>query len=850
MSACGTLKCGSDATCSGAVTWGYEMRLCTLSWLGFLGVILLSTAACRAGLSLEVELDQVVEHTAQVNVSLTTEDGGRSWGSRTLPRVATKFVVTLPADASDRIRVRVSANDARDCLLADAQGVVELAQLKPLRLSLNDRSNDGCTVQVQVRGPGTVRVRFSEKLSDLPSLSRDPVDLGTASKAAPFTARMRPDKDKLAVGDMLPLQALPDGDAYFVGWSGVCRGRDACAPQVDSDMQEVRAIFAPRKSCTSTGFCWRNPLPQGGDLFAVFGFSADDIWAVGAIGSVLRFSGPGWASEPSGTTATLTGLWGSSDDDLWVVGERGTVRHFDGDSFQAVATEQAETLLAVWGSGPHDVWIVGEQGVILRYDGVQLQKMAAPTTHNLYAIWGSGPDDIWIVGNFGTVLHFDGSALRPVDSGTSEALYGVWGSGTPERADRELWISGSNQTLRVSSGGPFEAVPTGLPASAGAPAIDLYNVFGLAPSNPEQLPDLWAAGLNIMLHRDGPRSFRLVNLPKDNLAAGLWGSRPGDLWAVGPLGTIAHWDGLTFLPATAGPRSLPLSIAASAADDVFFGTADYTVWNSNSEGVHLSHRNVEFLPFALQSPARGELYAGLSLGLIQHRRDGNLIDLIDLGTLDNVLSLFLAGPDDLWAVGEAGLVGRYQMGTVTLPPRPTTEYLRSIHGIDANSLWAVGDRGFIAAFNGSTWQLEQQPSDGVATYWAVFAVGADDVWLAGDGGTIRRRQAGVWKDYTLPAPCDKAVDFFSIWGRSAQDVWLVGESIGGRSLCSGAWHWDGTRFTAQSGLPAVLSRVLGLVSADGSAVDLFVLGHGSSLLQCRYQVGQLGEIKCQGGGEP
>jgi hypothetical protein len=39
--------------------------------------------------------------------------------------------------------------------------------------------------------------------------------------------------------------------------------------------------------CSSDGWCWRNPLPQGNRLTAVSGTAANNVWAVGLFETII-----------------------------------------------------------------------------------------------------------------------------------------------------------------------------------------------------------------------------------------------------------------------------------------------------------------------------------------------------------------------------------------------------------------------------------------------------------------------------------------------------------------------------------------------------------------------------------
>ncbi|HCF61585.1 MAG TPA: hypothetical protein DFS52_26765, partial [Myxococcales bacterium] len=62
-------------------------------------------------------------------------------------------------------------------------------------------------------------------------------------------------------------------------------------------------------------------------LTAVRGASAQDVWAVGSYGTVLRRQGGGaWTVQPTATEDTvLQGVWGASVNDVWAVGTEGVI---------------------------------------------------------------------------------------------------------------------------------------------------------------------------------------------------------------------------------------------------------------------------------------------------------------------------------------------------------------------------------------------------------------------------------------------------------------------------------------------------------------------------------------------
>ncbi len=155
--------------------------------------------------------------------------------------------------------------------------------------------------------------------------------------------------------------------------------------------------------------------------------TADDLWLIGdnstfkpwqraltmhgvrAKGGELE-----WTEVESNALPKLHAIWGSSAEDIWAVGDQGILRRMrpGQSSWEVVPSPTNESLFAVWGTSASDVWAAGENGTILHFDGTtwsseQAAYPAGKKKPNLTGIWGSGPEDVWIVG--GTLaLHFTG----------------------------------------------------------------------------------------------------------------------------------------------------------------------------------------------------------------------------------------------------------------------------------------------------------------------------------------------------------------------------------------------------------------------------------------------------------
>jgi hypothetical protein len=247
------------------------------------------------------------------------------------------------------------------------------------------------------------------------------------------------------------------------------------------------------------------------DLRDVFGTAADQVFAVGDGGIILRFDGGGWTTM-SGAETGLRGVWCRPDPDTGVeafaVGSGGRSYRYDGNAdglwtekitptdqrlsgitrtgedllftvgvFGAILRLDLTTPNGGWASADtpaldnpsyYDVWgcpdcaaafAVGISGTILRYDGTRWDLMAGPTTENLLAVWGSDENDVFAVGNHGTILHYDGNAWAKMTSGVTETLAGVWG-----KTATDVWAVGFNGTILYYDGTSWSQQDSGTTA--------------------------------------------------------------------------------------------------------------------------------------------------------------------------------------------------------------------------------------------------------------------------------------------------------------------------------------------------------------------------------------------------
>jgi hypothetical protein len=90
--------------------------------------------------------------------------------------------------------------------------------------------------------------------------------------------------------------------------------------------------------------------------------------------------------------------------------------------------------------------------------------------------------------------------------------------------------------------------------------------------------------------------------------------------------------------------------------------------------------------------------------------------------------------------------------------------------------------------------------------------------MSGSNGKIIKYENGTFTPMTTPG----TLIVFGMWGAAPDDVWAVGGNFSGGGF---AWHYDGTAWTVQPGLPASLETSGNLFKVGGRASnDVWMVG--------------------------
>jgi hypothetical protein len=281
-----------------------------------------------------------------------------------------------------------------------------------------------------------------------------------------------------------------------------------------------------------------------GDIRAIWGTAANDVWAVTADGKVLHMDGMAWSVVAEALTGGWSGVWAHSPREVWVAGNAGVGR-FDGTTWRTL-NPPFGTVQALWGAGPGAPWGAGEFGFgnsdLVFWNGRLWDwgqyAEPPPFESRIKAIWGTRPDNVWAVGTR-SIYRYDGKVWRAVFTPDRRrgGLLAVRGLG-----ETDVWAVGDFVVNHFDGRRWTDVAPD--------PGIAFNTFYGVWASAAD---DVWIVGANgYILHIEGDFGERVPSGTRNHLY-GIWGSSPTDIWAVGQGGVILHYGLHEPAPPAPGP---------------------------------------------------------------------------------------------------------------------------------------------------------------------------------------------------------------------------------------------------------------------------------------------------------
>ncbi|MBI5502807.1 MAG: putative metal-binding motif-containing protein [Deltaproteobacteria bacterium] len=648
--------------------------------------------------------------------------------------------------------------------------------------------------------------------------------------------------------------------------------------------------------CGGDAWCWENPLPSGLALGAVWPVSATEVWGGGAGVLRWAGGDMTWQALTAGAwAAQLTHMWGSGPDDVWAVGNgvwhfdgstwtqdttlafygigdvygtsrtdvwvagSGVINHWNGTGWRPTLTGSTDTLSAVWAASPTDAWAVGYNGVSMHWDGTAWNRVETGTTSNLIAVWGAAPDDVWASAyGAGAFLHWDGTSWSTVVTGFTVVPYGIAGTsptdvwavadaGTILHWDGTEWVavaSGVRQSLRAIRANGGQVVIAGDGGLLLRRTATGWERLAPTGPTPTTFSDIWATGGGATLQAwavgsEGTIARRLADgsweaaaSPVTQTLTAVAGASPTDIWAVGLVGSAAHWDGTSWTTQTLPGGGTAADVCSNGPGETWAVGAsifhhDGTAWRTEPHPLTTSWSARVFCTggdeaWLSTTDIRGDVQVFL------HYDGTSWVATGPEALMPNQPSDgWGSSDDDVWAVaygtGTSTVVHFNGVGWTAMPTDPDLE-LHGIGGTGPADVWLVGAAGDVLHWDGTAFARRDAAT--TDTLIRVRAFAPDDVIAVGAGGSLERWNGSAWSELVGPiadrpfhdayvAAADRAWGLneyeVQVWngttwtrdatasscglshpmaivGFAADDLW-VADNYG--DLC----HWDGTLWT-------------------------------------------------------
>ena len=287
-------------------------------------------------------------------------------------------------------------------------------------------------------------------------------------------------------------------------------------------------------------------------------------------------------------------------------------------------------------------------------------------------------------------------------------------------------------------------------------------------------------------------------LPQGNTLRALWGTGPNNIYAVGDVGTILHYDGSSWQPLSNLPgNNFLLDIWGAGPNDIF-AVGQNALWHYNGTSWQaMSPPSVlgSFLMQGVWGSASNNVYAvGVApsgIGIVLHY-NGIAWSMVNTPLVfDSLYAIWGSDPNHIFVVGEEGVVLYYNGRSWQEIDASTEAYFYDVWGSGPNDVYAVGYsysdyKGVILHYDGSSWkQVFAIPGEKI---YAIWGFSANDIYIVTDNRTVYRFDGHTWQ--RIGQPTDRTYYLYDLWGAGPDDMFVVGK----RGVIA---HYDGLQWSEQ-----------------------------------------------------
>ncbi len=292
-------------------------------------------------------------------------------------------------------------------------------------------------------------------------------------------------------------------------------------------------------------------------------------------------------------------------------------------------------------------------------------------------------------------------------------------------------------------------------------------------SDCEYFPDICSPDV---LCLDGPFDENIPGgrLDPQTTISVIRGRSNSDVWAIGALGAVAHFDGAAWTRSDLGSRDSLIALWLRDGGEVAFGYPGRVY--TRGLGVVDAGAGISAGGWSLNVPtipdALADAYLRAQLGSSWGMPGANWFWTTSIGHPSPVTGLWRMRqlPSNLFEAA-AGIPTEACRINQCLN-------LKGIHGASADELWAVGVSGsavLVTGADGDTPSVKAFNAQTLDTLNGVWVASTSDAWAVGAGGMVRHYKGDpvLW-DVVSDVPTRG--NLRAIWGSSSTDIWAVGDA--------------------------------------------------------------------------
>lgn len=568
-------------------------------------------------------------------------------------------------------------------------------------------------------------------------------------------------------------------------------------------------VTAPAAEAVAEIHAAEHPYPPGdvaSDLYEVWGAESNDVFAVGAGGTVIHWDGTRWTAMQTPTEKPLRALWGTTGEDVFAASED-SLFHYDGDSWRPIGSTGDVPVTDLTGSASNELFAVGDH-LFVRYDGTRWETLSSDD-FNFYwppsygGVWAAYSGDVYAVGrgyrgsdgvNRPLMVRYDGSEVTRVDLPTN-ALRSTYDdlqlADVRGTAPDAIVAVGAVHHANENESGPYALHYNG----------EEWTEMSVADGLAGSFHDVWGSASGQWFAVGGRSSAGLIarfdgsvwrHMASDHRQLhSIWGARQSAIFAVGEEGLALHYDGSDWrqveTPAMPQPHPLPEADLWGAAPDNVFAVGsggnilhfDGSEWREQESGTELDLHGV-------WGASATDVYAVGDEGIIL-RWDGQAWSIVRSGG-ESLTDVWGVTHDRIFAVGENGRVLWYDGAEWQQIGIGTSANLRAVWGTAPDDILVAGDQGSLFRYDGEGWR--DLNGSGGARHNAIWGTGASHIYVAGEeiredggaGGFVLLHTGGGWSRVSGPS-----LPYYDLWGTAADDLYATGAD--GWILRHDGTHW-------------------------------------------------------------